>query len=129
MAAKDDQVLLPGFTHDPATYRKLNEPFPTLKEANDSLEKFWQGVYALRVECRIPDLYMIVGFNAVGSQGDEGYMMGILHAGDELKRESMVAYAFGKEQSDRQSNIARLVSDNVVKAMKKVKKEFFGQKS
>lgn len=125
----DKQLPLPGVINDPATYRKLSEPFATAEEANDALQKFWEGVYELRKQCRIADVYMVVGFNVAAEDGEEGRMMGILHAGDEMIREAMSAYAFGREQADRQSRTARLIGKNAVTKLARKSRAIMGMKS
>ena len=105
---RETQRELPGLVHDPANYRAMSEPHESMEALNKAIEKFWDGVYALRNECRLPDVYIVIAANVMSGDG-EGRVMGVLHAGDEAQREPMTAYAFGGETVERQERIAKYV--------------------
>lgn len=95
---------------DPGNYRKLCEPM-TQAKAEEACGNFFREFYELRNKHGIPDAYAIVKLwvQAEGSDG-EGEIMTSMHAGSELNREGMVAWALGLEQSQRQQRIVDLMA-------------------
>jgi len=70
-------------------------------------DEFFREFYELRNKHKIPDAYVIIRMWVQAEDGDcEGEMMAVMHAGSELNRERMVAWALGMEQTERQRRIA-----------------------
>lgn len=95
---------------DPSNYRKLCEPM-TQAEAEKSVNAFFREFYDLRNKHGITEAYVIVKVQ-VKTEAGEGEIMSAMHCGDELSRESMTAWAFGREQALRQERIARLLAES-----------------
>ena len=63
---------------DAALYRKLSEPFPGLKEANEAVEGFSKEVRALREKYKLPDTITLISLNYL-ENGHEGSAVFIAH--------------------------------------------------
>lgn len=96
----------------PDNYRKLCEPFPSAAAADEALDAFWLELYELRNKHKIPDLSVVAAVSATAESGEATLMVDV-HIGDQLRKESMLAWAFGQAQSERQAEIGRLVSGAV----------------
>ena len=94
---------------DPENYRQLSQPFESLDAADKAVQSFFSEVSELRKKHKITNLYLIVGSSVTTDTGEPEFLT-TRHFGDSLKRESMVAYAFGQEQSERQELIGKLLS-------------------
>lgn len=92
---------------DPANYHTLSQPV-SLDEAQTRLKAFWEALYALRNEHKIPDVLLVARVN-VASEDGEGPVTAIQHCGDEREREGMAAFAFGHERALAQSRLANLI--------------------
>lgn len=90
----------------PETYRELCKPFTDADEAEKSLEAFFDELYELRCKHHITDVHVIVRMPIADSA-----VMTSFHLGNELLCEPMTAWAFGYEQSQRQSRINKIISD------------------
>lgn len=88
---------------------KLWEPFDGPDAANDALAAFYEDVRVARLKHRIADCTVVCAVNVRYEDG-EGVAMAHTHNGDQIKAESLLAYAFGKEQAWRREYIARLAS-------------------
>jgi hypothetical protein len=97
-------------TKNPARYRKLSEPFESFSKANEALDEFYEGVEALREKCKLPDIHIIVRVNATTEGGEEADAFSTAHSGDSMLAESMVAYALGRLQRQRQEAIGELLN-------------------
>ncbi len=97
-------------TPDAGIYREMEKPFPNVADAANAIDKFWDEVYALRVKHRIADVHLVIAVNAIGDTGNEGRIALNGHIGSQLNAESMIAYAIGMVQAERQQMIAELVS-------------------
>jgi hypothetical protein len=97
-------------THDPENYLKLSEPFDGPDQANAALTAFFKDVRAARQKHRITDCTVAVAVNVRYEDGKEGVAMSHAHNGDQAKAESLLAFAFGKEQAWRREYIAKLVA-------------------
>ena len=104
---------------NPALYRKLQEPLP-VAEAQANLERFWEGVYALRESCHLADVHLIVRTSVVYEEGHEADPMMDGHIGNSMLGESMTAWSFGRQSAQRQASIAAAVND-AVRAIKQPK--------
>ena len=101
--------------NDPKNYRALLEPFASAEEANDALNGFWDELYALRNKYELPDVYVVVSAKVTNDEGAEGDTFCAMHAGSELVRESMAAWAFGYEVSQRQGRLRGLMERQFVR--------------
>lgn len=84
--------------HDPANYRKMSEPFPTVEEANEALSQFYEAVEVARKQHKIMDVHVIVKMNI-----SDGVAMTTAHYGNELEAAPMCAWALGQAQADFES--------------------------
>lgn len=84
-------------THDPATYRRLSEPFKSRDEALVALEAFHAEVRALREKHHIRDVSMVWGFSCMTPEG-EIEMAGQAHIGDVNREVGMLAWALGRAE-------------------------------
>ena len=102
----DTKPLSEGI-NDPATYRRLSEPFASVDEAEKAWMAFAAELRELRAKHRIADLLAVAGISFIAADGEESWLPIVLHNGDEMKAETLAAYAFGAEQANRQERIAR----------------------
>lgn len=92
------------FIKDPATYRAMSEP---LADANEAIRAFNVELRELRAKYRLRDVACIVSGCYSGTDGSEvDYILDMYH-GDDMKRESLLAWAFGKASAERQEMISR----------------------
>jgi hypothetical protein len=96
---------------DPENCRKLNEPV-AIEHAEKALNEFFEEFYDLRNKHGIANAYCIVQMNVLADDGSEGEVITSMHAGNELVKESLAAWALGKEQANRQQRIAKLLADS-----------------
>jgi hypothetical protein len=90
---------------NPDNYYDLSKPFESQEAASEAIEAFWNDFYDLRNKHRITDAYLIIRLPVK----DIGPVMTTLHAGDSLMSEQMTAWAMGREASDRQAAIAKII--------------------
>lgn len=83
--------------HDPATYRRLAEPFKSKDEALVALEAFHAEVRALREKHHIRDVSLVWGFSCMTPEG-EIEMAGQAHIGDVNREVGMLAWALGRAE-------------------------------
>ncbi len=95
---------------DEANYRKMLEPFESDAAANAALEAFFNDLRELRAKHRIADVYTIAMINSIQPDGTEGQAMARAMNGNGLNGETMVAWALGQEQANRQQNIATILA-------------------
>lgn len=110
----EPKVLKEGKT-DEARYRKCAEPFATQDEAEAALKAFLDGVEALREECRIASVAVVVK----DSSEDTGTFMIDGFWGNSIEQETILAWAFGKAQAERQQRIMELIGAKGLKAKRK----------
>ena len=108
------------FEQNPARYRELSEPFKNAEEANKAIQAFYEEVKAARIKHRIKDVHLVMGIGGLNASGTEGEMILSAHIGSEDRQESMLAYAFGVAQAERQQRIAEFLAGSI-KKLKKVK--------
>lgn len=102
------QAEMFGDSHkNPKLYRKLCEPYESPAAAGEALEKFWDEVYELRAKYKIPDMLIVMSFAVQEDNGEETDRMGMLYAGDNLKKEAIAAFAHGRATSEREQIIGR----------------------
>lgn len=111
MAEKEKQTTFV----DPDNYRKLCEPFASVDEANENVTAFWDAFYELRNKYRLADVTVVARINVVHASGDEGDAVLTMHAGDSLRKEPMLAYAFGEAQAEREEQTAKLMARAIKK--------------
>jgi hypothetical protein len=94
--------------NDPALYRRLQEPFGTVQEAEAATVEFFEGVRKLREQHRIPDTYCTAMFSYLGEDGEE--TIGIMSHlnGDANRAIQMLAHALGREQRRMDELIGRI---------------------
>ena len=96
---------------DPALYRKLCEPFPSVEAADEALRNFNAELRELRVKYKIPDISLVLRLICTTDAGTEGEIFLSAHHGDILLEETMLAWAFGYAQSQRQQRTAEMLKD------------------
>lgn len=96
--------------NDPDHYRKMSVPFENADAANEALRGFYEEVSELRKKHRITDVSVVVSVEVKYPDGGEGMAQSTLHLGDSLKREGMLAYAFGQAQAENREMINKLLA-------------------
>lgn len=107
---------------DQDNYHKLSEPFESPEAAENAFAAFWDEFYELRNKHKLPDVYVIAAIAIRYPDGETGSVMASLHAGDELRREPMVAWAYGRESALRQERLAKLIETSAAVIARKSKK-------
>ncbi len=102
---------------DPDNYYELSKPFESQEVVGNAIEAFWNELYELRNKHRLPDVYIVIRANVK----EMGPVMTTLHAGDAMQAELMTAWAFGREQSDRQAMVANILERSGAVSRKKSK--------
>jgi len=102
---------------DQANYRAMSVPFADKSALDKALDSFWEGVAKLRKEHKLPDILMVIAAAYGGGDEDEGECEIVTagYLGNELRAETLSAYALGYYQSQRQDRIAELVKGAVKK--------------
>lgn len=98
---------------DPATYRKLSEPFESADAAQKAIEAFAEELAQLRKKHHLPNVTVVLKVNVITSDGEEGEIQTYAHLGDWIEAEPMLAWAFGQQQARRQESIAALLKSGV----------------
>lgn len=93
--------------NDPKLYRELNVP-RTAAELDEQCEGFNKELRELRIKYKLPDVYCICRVTVLGEDGEEGDVMMRFHNGSGLLAESMTAWAYGYEASQRLEMIAAI---------------------
>ena len=96
----------------PDTYYELNQP-ASHEESQKRLDAFWEDFYELRCKHKLPDIYAIFRVPIAG----EGDCFISHQIGNPLFAEPMTAWAFGREQSDRQARIMKLTDQGAFKRL------------
>jgi hypothetical protein len=93
---------------DPKLYRQMQVPFASREEATKASTAFIEELAELRKKHRIRDITYIMMF---GYDSDEGESDAILSGsiGDAGKAETMLAFALGQVQTQRQNHIGSLL--------------------
>jgi hypothetical protein len=107
--------------NDMNVYRKLQEPFATVAEANAAIEKFLEELYELRVKHRLKDVLIAVESSVIYEDGAEGSPIAYAFYGDQTNAEKVAAYVFGRISGDRQEAISRAVERGLENTIKKPK--------
>lgn len=90
---------------------EMQKPLDSVDAADKAIEGFWDEVYALRTKYRIAGIYVICKVRMVYETGKPCEAFASMHAGNELEREAMTAWAFGREQSARQERMLQLFTE------------------
>lgn len=101
--------------HNPALYRQLSEPFPTVDAADAAINGFNTELRALRAKYKLPDVHVIMMGSCIHESGEEGHFMLNTHHGDASRAEIMTAWALGKAQAERQEQIGRVLTPGTYK--------------
>lgn len=113
---------------NPALFRAMREPFETAELADAALKSFFEGLAELRKKHDLANVYVVVADSCKlpddpTAEGGEGEFIATMMLGDEQLAESMAAYAFGHEQSQRQHRVAAIMAKATRKAIKKGERE------
>jgi len=102
---------------DPKTYREMSIPFASNEEASKANEAFKDELATLRKKYRMRDLVVVAQFSYESSEGecDAVSLNSFGHAGNV---ESLLAYALGVTQTERQQH-----NDRLLRAIKTGKRE------
>lgn len=106
MTKKDEQKEMWGPNHE--RYAQCVKPFGGDDAANAACEAFFADVSAAREKHGIADVEIIVQDSYV-HEGEAAMFISSAHFGDVLKRESMLAYAFGRAKRSHELAIAKLL--------------------
>lgn len=96
----------------PENYHEVSKPFESVEAAAKAIDDFFEEFYELRNKHRISDVYAIA--RVLTPDGERTARM---MAGNEYYAETLTAWAFGFEQSQRQERIWRII-DETTKATK-----------
>ena len=94
---------------NPSLYRELSKPFPTKEAANAALVAFQEELGELRKKHRLADVTVVVSVSITYPDGEEGDAMIVGGYGSTTKRESMLAYAYGKERAENEAALAKML--------------------
>lgn len=94
---------------DPKTYREMSIPHESTEAATKALKEFFKGISALRKEHRIQNVMLVMQTTAINKQGEEGEYLVAYHLGDQLRYESLAAYAYAHAKRDRNDLIAAIL--------------------
>ena len=94
---------------DPALYRELSAPFPSLDEANEVLKVFAEDLRALRLKHRLADVVCLIMVNVTDPEypGEEVEVGATVPLGNELKHPYMLAQQLGKLRQRQELDLAR----------------------
>lgn len=107
---------------DPATYRRLSEPYPTVEEANTRMFEFWKELGELRKKHHVRDVLVVAMFAVMHKDGEESEHILPMHYGNSSLAEGMAAFAYGSQVEQRQKRVGRLMS-NVLKRAPRPKED------
>ncbi len=110
----EPKPLKEGGPNEPR-YFKCAAPFPTRDEAEKAIVAFLDEVEALREKHQIADVAVVIKDAAedAGSFMIDGFW------GNALEQETILAWAFGKAQVERQDRIAEFIAANSLKARRR----------
>lgn len=91
-------------------YRELSLPHPTMEAAQEAVTRFSDAIEAARIECRIPNVVMIITANTIDADGDEITVGLDACFGNEAEWESMAGRLLGLLSARRQARIAKSVA-------------------
>ena len=100
----------PTQINDAALYRELSQPFQSRAAAQDENVAFFAAVRELRAKHHIRDTVIVVSGSYLTDGGDEAEFIVDANNGDEMKVESLLAYALGRAQAERQDYIGKMLS-------------------
>ena len=112
---KDAQEPLPGFKIDPARYRDMSVPHPSMEALNQALKEFQEELSALRVKHKLRDLLVIIQSPYLSVDGEEIDAAIHLGFGDAMKHEAQLAFTLGIVQAERQEMVAKFLSRGLKK--------------
>jgi hypothetical protein len=102
-----------AFFSNPALYRRMSEPFPSLDAARVASEGFQNELAALREKYKMTNVYCITKFAYVDQQGEEVAASGSCGLGDMFEHEVMLAMALGAIQAERQELVGRAMTKGI----------------
>ena len=95
--------------NNPALYRRLSEPFPSIEAANSALVAFFADVEAARERHRIADVTVLCEVSHV-LEGEEVRASASGMMGDSARVLPMIAREFGAAQQRHKEQIALVVA-------------------
>ena len=81
---------------NPELYRRMQVPHASEDAVNEAFGKFTDGVRALREECGIPEVVVLMQASVTQADGGEAVATGSLHLGCDALHDVMMARALGK---------------------------------
>lgn len=93
---------------DPKLYREMEVPFASQEEAAKASAAFADDLAEIRKKHRMRDVAYTVMFSYESPEG-ESQAITSGHLGNSMNAESMLAYALGVVQSDRQAYVGSLL--------------------
>lgn len=96
-------------TSDPATYRKLCEPFGSVEAANERIQEFFSELGELREKYGLPDVLCVIQSAVIYEDGQEGSPIGLISLGDRTKAPILAAYALADTQKSVEAIIGQLL--------------------
>jgi hypothetical protein len=105
---------------DPSLYREMAAPFENADVANAAFKAFFADLGEIRKKHGITNVYVVIGGSIKNPdvEGGEREVIVNLMYGDQLRAESMTAWAYGYEQAERESKVSSMVAQ----AMKQSRK-------
>ena len=107
----EKQKPLDGFVPDCERYREASEPHPSVEAAEEAVKAFFDEVGALRVKYHMKDLLLVWGVAVIDPDGVEMASMGLSGFGNQALWESMAAFAYGVEKTNRAKRIGELLRE------------------
>jgi len=90
--------------HDPSTYRRLSEPFPSPDACNAAIDAFMEEVGAARVRHGIRDVLVIVAGSVTYPDGEAEYMTSG-GMGDSTRQPVLAAHALGMAEAEARERL------------------------
>jgi hypothetical protein len=101
---------------DPANYRRLSEPFPSMDALNDALVAFSDEVRELRNKHKIRDVIVIVAGSYLNKDGEEVDGLTYMMHGASDRQVAYLAEIFGRAQAEQDEIIGRLRQGGMARA-------------
>jgi hypothetical protein len=92
---------------DPARYRRMSEPYPSIEKATDALTAFHAELDALRERHGVRDVHAVWSFSYMDGT-EEIESVGHAHIGAVAKALPMLAWALGREEEALAADLSRI---------------------
>lgn len=103
---------------NPELFRKMSEPFESVEEANKAIVAFFEEVGELRKKHGLENVYFIISGTWKTEEGEGQFIVPQMY-GNPLMAESLTAFAYGREQCERQERIGELLAKGIKMGKKK----------